>query len=86
MTGRRPSFGRLLRVLRGGAVVTSAGERAQSLYSQPVGRTDFPKGSMSKLIRSIEEKLLVLPNDTKVLPGHGEWTTIGKERQYNPFL
>lgn len=57
-----------------------------TLFCESVGRTDFPKGSMSKLIRSIEEKLLVLPNDTKVLPGHGEWTTIGKERQYNPFL
>lgn len=57
-----------------------------TLFCESVGRTDFPKGSMSQLVRSIHEKLLPLPNDTKVLPGHGEWTTIGKEKQYNPFL
>lgn len=57
-----------------------------TLFCESVGRTDFPKGSMSQLVRSIQEKLLPLPNDTKVLPGHGEWTTIGSERQYNPFL
>lgn len=57
-----------------------------TLFCESVGRTDFPKGSMSSLVRSIHEKLLPLPNDTKVLPGHGEWTTIGNERQYNPFL
>lgn len=57
-----------------------------TLFCESVGRTDFPKGSMSDLVRSIKEKLLLLPNDTKVLPGHNEWTTIGNERQYNPFL
>ncbi len=57
-----------------------------TLFCESVGRTDFPKGSMSQLVRSIQEKLLPLPDDTKVLPGHGEWTTIGKERRYNPFL
>lgn len=57
-----------------------------TLFCESVGRTDFPKGSMSQLVRSIHEKLLSLPNDTKVLPGHGEWTTIGHERQRNPFL
>ncbi len=57
-----------------------------TLFCESVGRTDFPKGSMSQLVRSIHEKLLPLPNDTKVMPGHGEWTTIGKEKQYNPFL
>ncbi len=57
-----------------------------TLFCESVGRTDFPKGSMSQLVRSIHEKLMPLPDSTKVLPGHGEWTTIGKERQYNPFL
>lgn len=57
-----------------------------TLFYESVGRTDFPKGSMSQLVRSIQEKLFPLPNDTKVLPGHGEWTTIGNERHNNPFL
>lgn len=57
-----------------------------TLFCESVGRTDFPKGSMSQLVRSIKEKLLPLPNDTKVLPGHAQWTTIGNERQYNPFI
>lgn len=57
-----------------------------TLFCESVGRTDFPKGSMSQLVRGIQDKLMPLPNDTKVLPGHGEWTTIGNERQYNPFL
>lgn len=57
-----------------------------TLFCESVGRTDFPKGSMSQLVRSIQKKLLQLPDDTKVLPGHGEWTTIGNERKYNPFL
>lgn len=57
-----------------------------TLFCESVGRTDFPKGSMSQLVHSVQEKLFPLPNDTKVLPGHGEWTTIGHEKQYNPFL
>lgn len=57
-----------------------------TLFCGSVGRTDFPKGSMSQLVRSIKEQLFPLPNDTKVLPGHDAWTTIGDEKQYNPFL
>ncbi len=57
-----------------------------TLFCESVGRTDFPKGSMSQLVRSINDRLFPLPDDTKVLPGHGEWTTIGAERRYNPFL
>lgn len=56
-----------------------------TLFAGSVGRTDFPTGSMSRLIRSIKEKLFVLPDETKVYPGHGEETTIGEEKQYNPF-
>lgn len=57
-----------------------------TLFCGSVGRTDFPKGSMSDLVRSIKEKLLDLPGDTAVLPGHESRTTIGYERQYNAFL
>ena len=57
-----------------------------TLFCGSVGRTDFPKGSMSDLVRSIREKLLDLPGDTAVLPGHESRTTIGYERQYNAFL
>lgn len=56
-----------------------------TLFAGSVGRTDFPTGSMSKLIRSIKDKLFVLPEQTKVYPGHGEETTIGEEKKYNPF-
>jgi glyoxylase-like metal-dependent hydrolase (beta-lactamase superfamily II) len=57
-----------------------------TLFADSVGRADFPGGSISELIRSIKEKLLTLPDQTKVFPGHGPATTIGKERQTNPFL
>lgn len=57
-----------------------------TLFAESVGRTDFPGGSMSALVRSIKEKLLVLPDDTVVYPGHGGSTTIGHEKEYNPFL
>lgn len=57
-----------------------------TLFCESIGRTDFPGGSMSQLVRSIKEKLFSLPNDTKVLPGHNEWTTIANERRNNPFL
>ena len=57
-----------------------------SLFAGSVGRTDFPEGSMSDLVRGIRDKLFDLPGDTEVLPGHMGRTTIGYERQYNPFL
>ena len=57
-----------------------------TLFEGSVGRTDFPTGSMSVLVRSIKEKLFTLPDDTKVYPGHGEMTTIGDEKKYNPFV
>ncbi len=56
-----------------------------TLFHESVGRTDLPTGSMSELTHSIEEKLVPLPDNTKVYPGHGDSTTIGHERQYNPF-
>lgn len=56
-----------------------------TLFEGSVGRTDLPTGSMSMLNRSIKEKLLNLPDETKVYPGHGDSTTIDMERKYNPY-
>ena len=57
-----------------------------TLFQNSVGRTDLPGGSGRDLLGSIVTKLLVLDDDTVVLPGHGESTTIGAERRSNPFL
>lgn len=57
-----------------------------TLFYASVGRTDFPTGSTSELIRSIREKLMCLPDDTIVYPGHMGATSIGYERQQNPFI
>ncbi len=57
-----------------------------TLFKRSVGRTDLPGGSGRDLLGSIVTKLLVLDDDTRVLPGHGEATTIGEERRANPFL
>ena len=56
------------------------------LFAGGIGRTDLPGGDYNLLIRGIREKILVLPEATKVLPGHGPITTVGEERQNNPFL
>lgn len=56
-----------------------------SLFQESIGRTDFPGGSMSTLIRCIKDKLFTLPDSTKVYPGHGPSTTIEYEKMYNPF-
>lgn len=56
-----------------------------TLFAESVGRTDLPTGSMSQIVRSIQDKLFVLPDETKVYPGHGEGTTIAHEKSYNPF-
>ena len=57
-----------------------------TLFQNSIGRTDFPGGSYPELIRSVEEKLFVLPEETKVYPGHEGETTIGHEKKYNPFF
>jgi hydroxyacylglutathione hydrolase len=57
-----------------------------ALFAGSVGRVDLPGGSMEVLMRSIEERLLTLPDETVVYPGHGPRTTIGNERASNPFL
>lgn len=56
------------------------------LFNSSIGRTDFVKGDYATLIKSIEERLMTLPDETVVYCGHGPSTTIGYERQYNPFL
>ncbi|MCU1297236.1 MAG: fold metallo-hydrolase [Acidobacteriaceae bacterium] len=57
-----------------------------TLFAGSIGRTDLPGGSFEKIIDSIQEKLLGLPDETVVIPGHGSSTTIGHEREHNPFL
>lgn len=57
-----------------------------TLFAGSVGRTDLPGGSSAKLISSIRERLLPLPDVTLVIPGHGPTTTIATERNHNPFL
>jgi hydroxyacylglutathione hydrolase len=56
------------------------------LFAGSIGRTDFPYGSHQALMTSMAEKVMVLPDETRVLPGHGPETTIGRERTGNPFL
>ena len=56
------------------------------LFSGSIGRCDLPGGSAELLIAGIFKKLFVLPDETRVLPGHGPETTIGEERRNNPYL
>jgi len=57
-----------------------------TLFAGSIGRTDLPGGSMQKILRSLHDKVLALPDETIVVPGHGPLTTIGEERESNPFL
>jgi glyoxylase-like metal-dependent hydrolase (beta-lactamase superfamily II) len=57
-----------------------------TLFAGSIGRTDLPGGSFEKIIRSLHTRVLALPDDTQVTPGHGPQTTIGEERETNPFL
>jgi hydroxyacylglutathione hydrolase len=57
-----------------------------TLFAGSIGRTDLPGGSFEKIISSLHDKVLALPDDTVVIPGHGPLTTIGEERESNPFL
>ena len=57
-----------------------------TLFCESVGRTDFPTSSSQELIASIEERLFHLPDEVTVLCGHGEPTSIGHERKYNPYI
>jgi len=57
-----------------------------TLFAGSIGRTDLPGGSFEKILRSLHGTLLALPDETIVIPGHGEATTIGDERATNPYL
>ncbi|MGI6648019.1 MAG: MBL fold metallo-hydrolase [Bacillota bacterium] len=57
-----------------------------TLFNGSIGRTDFPGGSYRQLIESIQQKIMVFPDETEVYPGHGPGTKVGFERKSNPFL
>ena len=57
-----------------------------TLFAGSIGRTDLPGGDTQKIMRSLHNTVLALPDETVVVPGHGELTTIGEERESNPFL
>jgi hydroxyacylglutathione hydrolase len=57
-----------------------------TLFAGSIGRTDLPGGSFERIIASLKGTLMELPDDTVVIPGHGALTTIGRERESNPFL
>jgi hydroxyacylglutathione hydrolase len=57
-----------------------------TLFAGSIGRTDLPGGSFENIMRSLHDKLLSLPDETAVVPGHGPLTSIGVERESNPFL
>jgi hydroxyacylglutathione hydrolase len=57
-----------------------------TLFAGSIGRTDLPGGSMDKIMRSLHTQVLALPDETEVVPGHGPTTSIGEERESNPFL
>jgi glyoxylase-like metal-dependent hydrolase (beta-lactamase superfamily II) len=57
-----------------------------TLFAGGIGRTDFPGGSLQQILRSIRDTLFALPDETVVVPGHGPETTIGEEREHNPYV
>jgi glyoxylase-like metal-dependent hydrolase (beta-lactamase superfamily II) len=57
-----------------------------TLFAGSIGRTDFPGGDYGTLIGSVRDRLFVLGDDVRVYPGHGPATTLGRERQFNPFF
>jgi len=57
-----------------------------TLFAGSIGRTDFPGGSYPRLIQSVKEKIFTLDDATRVLPGHGPETTVGREKRTNPFF
>lgn len=73
--------------LGGVSFLTSEGLLSgDTLFEGSIGRTDFPGGSLEQQLDGIKKKLLVLPDETRVYPGHGSDTTIGREKRDNPFL
>ena len=74
-----------LAVAREGSIETALFV-GDTLFAGSIGRTDLPGGDMTTLLRSIQDVLLAYPDDSVVYSGHGEPTTIGRERRTNPFL
>ncbi len=72
----------------GGICILTEGHifTGDTLFAGSVGRTDLPGGNHRLLIKSIQEKLMKLPDETEVLPGHGPVSTIGREKKINPFI
>ncbi|MDK1030062.1 MAG: MBL fold metallo-hydrolase, partial [Anaerolineae bacterium] len=56
------------------------------IFRESVGRTDFPGGDWDTLVKSIHEHIFTLPDDTRLLTGHGPETTVGEEKRSNPFV
>lgn len=73
---------------RGGICLSSEGAvfTGDTLFNESIGRTDFPGGSYTDIINSIKSRLMPMPDETAVYPGHMGDSTIGYERKYNPFL
>ena len=73
---------------RGSVMFRAGGEifTGDVLFKGSIGRTDLPGGSMAQMMASLRDKVLTLPDDLVVLPGHGPQTTIGRERAGNPYL
>jgi glyoxylase-like metal-dependent hydrolase (beta-lactamase superfamily II) len=57
-----------------------------TLFAGSIGRTDLPGGDMHAILQSLRDRLMLLPDTTRVVPGHGPETTIGTERESNPYL
>lgn len=57
-----------------------------ALFDGSIGRCDLPGGDMSRLVANIRANLLILPDDTRILPGHGPETTVGRQKRHNPYL
>jgi glyoxylase-like metal-dependent hydrolase (beta-lactamase superfamily II) len=70
----------------GGSLPAARLLAGDTLFQGSIGRTDLPGGSFPQILSSIREKLLSLPDELVVYPGHGATTTIGAERAFNPFL
>ena len=81
--GHTPGSVGLFIAATGGAPLLLAGD---TLFAGGIGRTDFPGGSSQQILRSIRDKLFALPDETVVVPGHGPETTIGEEREHNPYV
>ena len=81
--------------VRDGQVIECAGIEVDVLHTPghtvggccySIGRTDLPTGSSSQLVRSVQEKIMTLPDDTKIYPGHMEETSVQFEKEHNPFI